>query len=141
MYATSVAILFLFVFSLPGSPSAHEHQASGDEIMGTRYPFRRELHPRYTLYWNFNVSARTVQFAVRVQTRGWVGFGLSPNGQMPGSDVIIGWVNSQGVFFHVRETIILHGYNYNNNYYYSTVYSPALLGERMHFSESSPLLH
>ena len=33
-----------------------------------------------------------------------MGFGLSPNGQMPGSDVVIGWVTDQGeVVFHVAK--------------------------------------
>ena len=48
----------------------------------------------YELYWNFNNDAETISFVVRVQTSGWVGFGLSPNGQMPDSDVVIGWVTS-----------------------------------------------
>ena len=56
----------------------------------------------YELYWNFNNDAETISFAVRVQTTGWVGFGLSPNGQMPDSDVVIGWVTDDGeTVFHV----------------------------------------
>ena len=45
-----------------------------------------------------------IKFAVNVSTTGWVGFGLSPNGQTPGSDVVIGWVsldNGSEVTFHV----------------------------------------
>ena len=107
MHATAAAILLLVLFSVLGLPSAHEHQAGGNEILGTSYRFSRQLHPRYTLYWNFNTTARTMQFAVRVRTNGWVGFGLSPNGQMPGSDVVIGWVDQQGqVFFNV--SMMLH---------------------------------
>ncbi|XP_065897525.1 putative DBH-like monooxygenase protein 2 isoform X2 [Dysidea avara] len=37
--------------------------------------------------------------AVRVQTTGWIGLGFSPNGQMPGSDVVIGWVDNTGKRF------------------------------------------
>ncbi len=56
----------------------------------------------YELFWNFDLDVETISFAVRVNTTGWVGFGLSPNGQMPGSDVVIGWVDSEGgKFFHV----------------------------------------
>ena len=103
MRSETTATLLVFLFSLSG---AHEHQAGGDNVLGTSYRFSRQLHSRYTLYWNFNTSARTIQFAVRVQTTGWVGFGLSPNGQMPGSDVVIGWVNQQGeVVFHVSEKL------------------------------------
>ena len=40
-----------------------------------------------------------------VQTHGYIGFGLSPNGNMAGSDVVIGWVTgpAQTPVFHVSE--------------------------------------
>ena len=72
------------------------------------YPFKATLNTEengglYELYWNFDNDAETISFAVRVQTTGWVGFGLSPNGQMPNSDVVIGWVTDDGeTMFHVR---------------------------------------
>ena len=57
---------------------------------------------RYKLHWNFDLEQETIAFAVNVSTTGWVGFGLSPNGQMPGSDVVIGWVDNDGdTQFHV----------------------------------------
>ncbi len=59
----------------------------------------------YQLFWSFDLDAGTISFAVRVKTTGWVGFGLSPNGQMPGSDVIIGWVDDEGVEFHVSSAV------------------------------------
>ena len=71
------------------------------------YPFKATLNTEaegglYELYWNFDNDAETISFAVRVQTSGWVGFGLSPNGQMPDSDVVIGWVTADGeTMFHV----------------------------------------
>ena len=55
----------------------------------------------YELYWTFDNAAETISFAVRVQTMGWVGFGISSNGQMPNSDVIMGWVDNGTVFFQV----------------------------------------
>ena len=59
-------------------------------------------NPRYTLHWNFSVAEETITFAVNVSTNGWVGFGISPNGGMTNSDVVIGWVNDDGqTFFHV----------------------------------------
>ena len=78
----------------------------GAHDLSATYRFSATLDPngQYQLYWNYNLTAGTISFAVRVQTTGWVGFGLSPNGQMPGSDVVIGWVDSNGgVQFHVRE--------------------------------------
>ena len=55
-----------------------------------------QLSPNYTLHWNFDRANENISFAVRVKTTGWVGFGISPNGQMPQSDVVIGWVDGSG---------------------------------------------
>jgi len=54
----------------------------------------------YKLYWNISLDARDptngiISFAAEVETDGWVGCGISPTGDMIGSDVIIGWVNSE----------------------------------------------
>ena len=48
----------------------------------------------YVLYWNFDIRQQNISFAVRVNTTGWIGFGLSRYGQTPLSDVVIGWVDS-----------------------------------------------
>ena len=57
----------------------------------------------YQLYWNIDRTGdpltSTISFAVRVRTTGWVGLGISPTGDMTGSDVVIGWVNDQGDYF------------------------------------------
>ena len=88
------------------------------------YPFSSVLradaggNPIYTLYWNFSTVEQTIRFAVSVQTNGWVGFGISPNGGMVNSDVVIGWVNDDGQAFlqvssfHVPIDLIwaLHSY-------------------------------
>ena len=70
------------------------------------YPFSATLSesPLYQLYWSYDNAEESVSFLVRVETTGWVGLGLSPNGGMIGSDVVIGWVddNSGDAFFHVR---------------------------------------
>ena len=61
-----------------------------------------EGSPLYTLYWNFSTPEQTITFAVKARTNGWVGFGVSPNGGMINSDVVIGWVNDEGqAFLHV----------------------------------------
>ena len=66
------------------------------------YRFSAILDDGYTLHWNFDLEQQTISFAVNVSTTGWVGFGLSPNGQMPQSDVVIGWVDNGGsTQFHV----------------------------------------
>ncbi len=79
------------------------HCAYGAHDLNEEYRFSADLSPSYKLHWSFDLQAGTIAFAVNVSTTGWVGFGLSPNGQMPGSDVIIGWVDQTGeVQFKVR---------------------------------------
>nr|XP_006815112.1 PREDICTED: DBH-like monooxygenase protein 1 homolog [Saccoglossus kowalevskii] len=48
----------------------------------------------YKLFWKFNQEKIT--FEVHVKTTGYVGFGFSPNGGMPGSDIVIGWMTNNG---------------------------------------------
>ena len=81
--------------------------------LSSNYPFHQVLYDDlgqfYGLYWNYSIAAGTIHFAVNVSTTGWVGFGVSPNGQMPGSDVVIGWVADDGsTRFHVRITMLSH---------------------------------
>ncbi len=47
--------------------------------------------PQYDVFWN--VTGNRVTFVVHVGTTGWVGFGISPNGSMLDSDVIMGYVD------------------------------------------------
>jgi hypothetical protein len=48
----------------------------------------------YRLYWNY--TATDFIGEIHCKTSGWVGFGLSPNGGMDGSDVIVGWITADG---------------------------------------------
>ena len=58
---------------------------------------------KYHLNWSFDDDKQQITFNVVVETRGWVGFGISPNGGMTGSDLIIGWIDHFGrTHFHVR---------------------------------------
>ena len=94
MRATAAVVLLLLVIT----------QSSAQSIvdLSSTYQFNASLHERYTLYWSFNNDAQTIRFAVRVRTTGWVGFGISPNGQMPQSDVVIGWVDNGRSYFDVN---------------------------------------
>ena len=90
-----VAFLLLLLLGLPAAVLCN-------------HPFRATLYDMngefYELLWNFSVEDETIEFAVNVSTTGWVGFGLSPNGDMTRSDVVIGWVDDSGTaFFHVRK--------------------------------------
>ena len=88
--------------------------ATGAHVeLSSKYPFQKvlfdDLGQFYGLYWNYSIAARTIHFAVNVSTTGWVGFGVSPDGQMPGSDVIIGWVAADGrTYFHVKYYSCVH---------------------------------
>jgi hypothetical protein len=48
---------------------------------------------QYVLYWKL-IGSDEIQFEAHCKTTGWVGIGLSPNGGMKGSDIAIGWVDS-----------------------------------------------
>ena len=62
------------------------------------YPFSATLLDKgedsYELFWSFDRDLKNITFAVRVNTTGWVGFGLSPNGEMTNSDLVLGWVDA-----------------------------------------------
>ena len=86
-------MLFLFAAVMQLASCAHNLE---------EYPFSAILDGGYILHWNFDLEQQAIAFAVNVSTTGWVGFGLSPNGQMPQSDVVIGWVDDDGnTQFHV----------------------------------------
>jgi len=59
---------------------------------------------KYVLYWNFTET--DIVFKAVVKTTGWIGFGLSPNGGMYNSDVVLAWFSPNGtenfVDAHVR---------------------------------------
>ncbi|XP_054153222.1 DBH-like monooxygenase protein 1 homolog [Oppia nitens] len=60
-------------------------------------------HNKYHLKWYFDDTKQQITFNVVVRTQGWVGFGISPNGAMTGSDLVIGWIDDNSVtHFHDR---------------------------------------
>ena len=84
----AVSLLPLALGSFPFSSTLATDPATGQSL--------------YQLYWTFDNTQKTIKFNVVVRTTGWVGFGLSPDGGMVGSDVIIGWIASDGSsHFHV----------------------------------------
>ena len=99
MYTLLALVSTVLVCALRSVSCAHD--------LSEDYPFKATLNTAekgglYELYWTFDNAAETISFAVRVQTMGWVGFGISPNGQMPNSDVIMGWVDNGQTFLQVR---------------------------------------
>lgn len=102
MTATT-ALYFLCLAGLLTSTLCQVHN------LDTEYRFSVKLSDTYSFHWNFDLDTQYIEFAVAAQATGWVGFGLSPNGMMPRSDVVIGWVDNNGTaFLHVRNKIIMN---------------------------------
>jgi len=49
---------------------------------------------QYFLYWNY--TSTDITFKVVVKTNGWIGFGISPNGGMAFSDLVVAYLNQNG---------------------------------------------
>ena len=103
-FLIAVMKLFAIILFLSGSVIV---LAAAAPVNLQAYPFSFILYDQnnqyYGLHWNFTRETQSIYFAVNVSTTGWVGFGLSPNGQMPASDVVIGWVNGGQTYFHVSQ--------------------------------------
>ncbi len=50
----------------------------------------------YKFGYEVNKSSETITFSAEVKTKGWIGFGFSPDGQMPDSDVIMAYIDKSG---------------------------------------------
>ena len=87
-YLSCLAVLFIV------QVNAHTR----DEL-SAQYTYSVQLNEDYTMFYSYDEDLRKLRIAVLVQTTGWIGLGISPNGQMPGSDVVIGWVDSNGTAF------------------------------------------
>lgn len=84
--------------------------ATGSWAMDVTMPFMEYLDQEQLvcLKWGFDNPAGDITFQLAVNTTGWVGFGLSPNGDMKGSDIVIGGVGSSGSYFSVSYEIIIN---------------------------------
>ena len=90
LLSTCLSILTtLFIVQI----NAHTH----DEL-SSQYTYSVQLdnESRYTMFYTYDENLSILRIAVLVQTTGWIGLGISPNGQMPGSDVVMGWVDESG---------------------------------------------
>ena len=103
LFATLFVVCCLGAASHGATDGELSHRYRFSKVMAN-YTLETDGYDQYyKLYWSFNKQNGTISFAVRASSAGWVGFGLSPNGQMPNSDVVIGWVDNNGVaHFHVR---------------------------------------
>ena len=63
------------------------------------YNVQLDNEGRYTMFYSYDTELSILRIAVLAETTGWIGLGISPNGQMPGSDVVMGWVDRSGEAF------------------------------------------
>jgi len=65
-----------------------------DDFDPKSYNRQEYLDPDRTvlLHWSIDKQNSIARFAVEAVTAGWVGFGISPNKGMVGSDIAMGWV-------------------------------------------------
>jgi hypothetical protein len=112
-----VSVLLVTVLAAPQThlgletnhgPSQVLHPSNGPSqvlhIPTEAFPYNRTLddHGEFVLFWKFNDSHIT--FEVHVKTRGYVGFGISPNGKMYPAEIVIGWVKDG----HAHLTVCVH---------------------------------
>ena len=66
-------------------------------------PFMEYLDPDHVvcLKWGFDNLQGNITFQLAVNSTGWVSFGLSPNGGMKGSDIVMGGLGPSGSYFTV----------------------------------------
>ena len=93
--------------------NAHSHS---DEL-SEQYTYNVQLdyEGRYTMFYSYDTELSILRIAVLVETTGWIGLGISPNGQMPRSDVVMGWVDGNGQAFLQVIKIAYKGLYYNYN--------------------------
>jgi hypothetical protein len=49
----------------------------------------------YKIFWK-QIDNEEIMFELHCKSKGWIGMGISPNGDMAGADIAIGWVDSNG---------------------------------------------
>lgn len=71
--------------------------------MGYTHHAVMDPESKYHLYWRVDHDREKITFWLEVQTKGWIGLGISPNGGMSGADIALGWVSEDGkVYFQDR---------------------------------------
>ena len=68
-------------------------------VTGAHWTHSVDLDPNFTVFWT--PGAEDITFEVQVRTLGYIGLGFSADGQMPGADMVTGWVRDNQVFFQV----------------------------------------
>uniref|UniRef100_T1GKL6 DOMON domain-containing protein n=1 Tax=Megaselia scalaris TaxID=36166 RepID=T1GKL6_MEGSC len=59
-----------------------------------------DLNEDFRILWT--IINQDITFEIQARTLGYVGFGFSPDGNLPGSDIAIGWVDRGQTYFQDR---------------------------------------
>jgi len=89
-------LAYVLITLLVAHSQGHSHNELSEQYT---HHVQLDKEGKYNMFYSIDEEASVLMIAVRVQTTGWIGLGFSPNGQMPGSDVVIGWVDSTGKSF------------------------------------------
>uniref|UniRef100_A0A8W8LIK3 DOMON domain-containing protein n=1 Tax=Magallana gigas TaxID=29159 RepID=A0A8W8LIK3_MAGGI len=78
----------------------------GSPLPTEEFDFQESLDAdgKYVLFWNVNKTH--IIFEVHVETKGYIGFGMSPNGKMYPADVVVGWVKDGVPHFQYNYTFM-----------------------------------
>ncbi|XP_067660203.1 DBH-like monooxygenase protein 1 homolog [Haliotis asinina] len=107
-----VVVALMVTLSAAATKSVMRKPAQNDVVYPSNVPTPTETYSRfaqmdvsgnYFLFWRANSTH--IHFETHVKTRGYVGFGISSNGNMYPADVVIGWVKDGKVHFQDRHTI------------------------------------
>ena len=91
-----IVSVYLTLFATLMQVNAHTHDELSEQYT---YSVQLDNEGHYTMFYSYDDDSSILRIAVLVETTGWIGLGISPNGQMPGSDVVMGWVDQSGEAF------------------------------------------
>lgn len=96
IYKTTMECKVLFtVFFVLFGVSSVVADFVGNDSNGKRYEYL-DSEGLFLVEWEAYLDTKSVVFELTVETTGFVGFGISPNGGMTGADIIIAGVHSNG---------------------------------------------
>ncbi|OQV12673.1 putative DBH-like monooxygenase protein 1 [Hypsibius exemplaris] len=88
---TALTIKAHLLAGLIAAISAQDYDGSTDTSLSLTHSTFLDGKRDFFLGWRFNATHMDVEITAR--TRGWIAVGISPNGQMDQSDVLLGWVD------------------------------------------------
>jgi len=91
-FISLLLVLILFHFTIGESQSVSSESLSLNDFWTHKIYLDRNV----TVSWNSSDS-EWLEMEMSAPVKGYVAIGFSPNGQMRGSDIVLGWVDTNGV--------------------------------------------